>query len=1135
ARRNYLAEINYRLRWLTDGRFGFPARQTTPAQTDKPESTSAILQKFLNTVNNVVVGSDPLDNLTDGDLMDPVTRVRVARRQYIDNYKIQNITNADGIKNLVATTKITLSTPLPGEEVRTLVFVPGFGQLSSLPDPTVLAFAEQGNFHYIIAAALPEIPQTFENRSNFETDSEAILAAFRLNGYTDYLGDKVLFSGYSEGSQVAISLSAKLPNVKRKSIVLLSSFGLADINDGNPYKFAARFAGEVAKIGMARIIPNKILPEYDFPGLSPVNIAYKLILVTQDLIKVIRRIDVPALFGDLAKDIASRVTGSTINSPRTRQLTSIASINDYLGEHRGKDIYYIVPAFDSTAPLGTEIIPQLVAKLRSRGIIVPDNPAPSEYGEIIAKFLEVDQEHIVILGGSGDIHANHHIPVVNAHYVVRTVLFTLDDPSFILPLKTEEPYFNSSVGEKDESRKAEQNLDQKVEAIVDELINETLYKKTNKTDDEQAIANLADQIYYLLQKRVLVWSNDRKTQRNVVRRFLIKRNEDLKVLQPQFEEAYKRHDRLAIKNGVILSDPTIINPDLVKIILVDRKTMRILNPGRSVGGFYDMQFGLFVIRDDQELLRDLQSIIDHEVSHQLNDLYDNKLLAEVVRYFGEKGKMGWWDLINEGKTEYITYFVEQEAAKAENRAPNFDVYGFSKQLNWAYEKSFWTFRADIRKALVDKGFSYDDADKLLLSIGPDGLQPLIDALGGWDKFFEFFASYEAEAAYLDPSRRPVVQSQTYTEDVNRYLISASSKLDEILLRVNIEQSLRKILATIRIRLCGGSSGLLPFIKFAYAQEGSSVESCAVGPLNIAALRDAAERAGPIVSHSPNSLFLAQLAVTLDSDLGYQVQMVKEANRVLAIMFQKDESGWEDKSTRGHSHRVSQNAVTLAQFLSWLDVRFAYLIEEAPLIQAAALIHDIGKDSREVDSEGESVASLIKQSQIPNQRLSLAQVNKIRYGHTSKGVEMLRRISPTLVSDPRFVAAVSQHHQKWNGETVFGEPNYPSETLADEKIHIWARLIGLVDWFDVAIGLDPERPYAVPRPLSSVLIDIKERMGAQFDPSLETAFEQFLVDFYQQLLEHPPELSPNAPEDFRNRVTREAYLADARKLLTAERF
>ena len=166
---------------------------------------------------------------------------------------------------------------------------------------------------------------------------------------------------------------------------------------------------------------------------------------------------------------------------------------------------------------------------------------------------------------------------------------------------------------------------------------------------------------------------------------------------------------------------------------------------------------------------------------------------------------------------------------------------------------------------------------------------------------------------------------------------------------------------------------------------------------------------------------------------------------------------KDKYTFGHSQRVANYAVTLAESLN-LDPSHVMILKEA------ALLHDIGKI-------GIPEHVLNKQ-----QRLTDDEVNLIH-----KHVEMSITIVKHLPSLSYVLPVVLGHHERWDGK------GYP-RGLQGENTPILARCLAIADAFD---AMTSDRPYSKGRSGYAALLEIERNAGTQFDPELVVLFSKLV--------------------------------------------
>jgi len=107
------------------------------------------------------------------------------------------------------------------------------------------------------------------------------------------------------------------------------------------------------------------------------------------------------------------------------------------------------------------------------------------------------------------------------------------------------------------------------------------------------------------------------------------------------------------------------------------------------------------------------------------------------------------------------------------------------------------------------------------------------------------------------------------------------------------------------------------------------------------------------------------------------------------------------------------------------------------------------------------------------KLSPEEMEKIRK-HTEYGFEILRQ-NPAF--DRRAAHVAYQHHERWDGT------GYP-RGLAGTQIHLWARVVAVVDVFD---AMSTDRVYRPARPMHQVVGYIEGEAGKSFDPDVVRTF------------------------------------------------
>jgi len=168
----------------------------------------------------------------------------------------------------------------------------------------------------------------------------------------------------------------------------------------------------------------------------------------------------------------------------------------------------------------------------------------------------------------------------------------------------------------------------------------------------------------------------------------------------------------------------------------------------------------------------------------------------------------------------------------------------------------------------------------------------------------------------------------------------------------------------------------------------------------------------------------------------------------------------DKETEGHSQRVTEMALQLAEKMGMSDMGKLDL-------RRGALLHDIGK-------MGIPDSILLKPG-----RLTEAEWKIMRL-HPVHAFEMLEPISYLREA----LDIPYCHHEKWDGT------GYP-RGLKGKQIPLSARIFAIADVFD---ALTSTRPYRAARSKEDAYQYIREQTGKHFDPDVVKAFlemQQFL--------------------------------------------
>jgi HD-GYP domain-containing protein (c-di-GMP phosphodiesterase class II)/CHASE3 domain sensor protein len=207
----------------------------------------------------------------------------------------------------------------------------------------------------------------------------------------------------------------------------------------------------------------------------------------------------------------------------------------------------------------------------------------------------------------------------------------------------------------------------------------------------------------------------------------------------------------------------------------------------------------------------------------------------------------------------------------------------------------------------------------------------------------------------------------------------------------------------------------------------------------------------------------QAAMAIDS--GDSFAVLQRANRDLKLAYDTTIEGWSnaldlrDKETEGHSQRVTEMTIRLAQQIGMRD-------EELIHVRRGALLHDVGK-------LGIPDNILLKPGPLTDGEW------EIMRRHPLYAYEWLHRIAylqPAL--DIPYC-----HHERWDGS------GYP-RGLQGEQIPLAARLFAVVDTWD---ALRSDRPYRAGWPEEHVIAHIRSLAGSHFDPQAVAAFLSVLAE------------------------------------------
>ena len=160
-------------------------------------------------------------------------------------------------------------------------------------------------------------------------------------------------------------------------------------------------------------------------------------------------------------------------------------------------------------------------------------------------------------------------------------------------------------------------------------------------------------------------------------------------------------------------------------------------------------------------------------------------------------------------------------------------------------------------------------------------------------------------------------------------------------------------------------------------------------------------------------------------------------------------------TAAHVKRVGEYSFLIAKLLGFGD-------EQATVIQAASMLHDIGKVT--------TPDAILNKCD----RLTQDEFTVMKH-HAQAGYEALRCSSLPLFQVAALIA--HQHHEKYDGS------GYP-RGLKGEDIHIFGRIVAFADVFD---AISSSRAYKEGWKLDEIFSFIKSQYGKHFDPKITDLF------------------------------------------------
>lgn len=165
----------------------------------------------------------------------------------------------------------------------------------------------------------------------------------------------------------------------------------------------------------------------------------------------------------------------------------------------------------------------------------------------------------------------------------------------------------------------------------------------------------------------------------------------------------------------------------------------------------------------------------------------------------------------------------------------------------------------------------------------------------------------------------------------------------------------------------------------------------------------------------------------------------------------------DPFTLGHSERVADMCVAIAEHLRWDEARVADL-------RLGALLHDLGNLGIE-DAVLNKVGRLT-----PEERAKME-------AHPRLGATLIEGIPALEPAMP----VILYHHERWDGS------GYPGRLLGGD-IPIEARIVAIADAYDAMVST---RSYRKAMSRDEAARELKRQSGYQFDPQLLAVFLDIL--------------------------------------------
>lgn len=237
---------------------------------------------------------------------------------------------------------------------------------------------------------------------------------------------------------------------------------------------------------------------------------------------------------------------------------------------------------------------------------------------------------------------------------------------------------------------------------------------------------------------------------------------------------------------------------------------------------------------------------------------------------------------------------------------------------------------------------------------------------------------------------------------------------------------------------------------------------------ISLLREGMKKIGEGVLDSPMQVrdftelgMLANSVNTMALDLQAS-QRLAEAREQEVIDTQKEVITTLGQVVESRSSETANHTLRVGDMSYELAILAGLPEEEAELVRMASPMHDVGKI-------GIPDSILNKPGKLTQEEYRFMQ------NHPDIGYRILNKSERVVFKAAAVIAY--QHHERWDGG------GYPRK-LKGEDIHIYGRIVGLVDVFDAIFS---NRVYRKAMPLEKALGIMREEAGKHFDPCLSELF------------------------------------------------